>query len=99
MTQQEMRDQLAHERYLEFSFEGHRFDDIHRWGWLNDPAKLADLKVRDPEFVNFVPGREFYPIPQSEIDNNPGFVQNNPLLMGPLISSGVVYVLHICAEE
>jgi starch-binding outer membrane protein, SusD/RagB family len=76
MTQQEMRDQLAHERYVEFSFEGHRFDDIHRWGWLTDPAKLADLKARDPEFNNFVPGREFYPIPQSEIDNNPGFTQN-----------------------
>ena len=76
MTQQQMRDQLAHERYLEFSFEGKRFDDIRRWGWLQNPAKLANLKVRDPEFNNFVPGRELYPIPQSEIDNNPGFKQN-----------------------
>lgn len=76
MTQQQMRDQLAHERYLEFSFEGKRFDDIRRWGWLQNPLKLADLKVRDPEFNNYVPGRELYPIPQSEIDNNPGFKQN-----------------------
>ena len=76
MNQQQMRDQIAHERYVEFSFEGHRFDDIHRWGWLQDASKMADLKARDPEFNSYVPGREFYPIPQSEIDNNPSFVQN-----------------------
>ncbi|MCW3109115.1 MAG: RagB/SusD family nutrient uptake outer membrane protein, partial [Segetibacter sp.] len=76
MTQQEMREQLAHERFLEFPLEGHRFDDIRRWGWLQDPAKLALLKQRDPEFATYLPGREYFPIPQSEIDNNPGFKQN-----------------------
>ena len=76
LTQAQMRDQIAHERYLEFSFEGKRFDDIRRWGWLQDATKLADLKNRDPEFINYLPGRELYPIPQSEIDNNPGFKQN-----------------------
>jgi hypothetical protein len=76
MTQAQMRDQLAHERLLEFSLEGHRFDDLRRWGWLTDATKLALLKTRDPEFNSFTPGRELYPIPQSEIDNNPGFKQN-----------------------
>jgi starch-binding outer membrane protein, SusD/RagB family len=76
MTQAQMRDQLAHERLLEFCFEGHRFDDIHRWGWLQDGTKLDMLKQRDPEFNNYVPGREFYPIPLGEIDNNPGIKQN-----------------------
>jgi len=61
---------------LEFSLEGHRFDDIRRWGWLQDATKLALLKSRDPEFNSYVAGRELYPIPQSEIDNNPGFKQN-----------------------
>lgn len=73
MFQQQMRDQLAHERLLEFGFEGHRFEDIRRWGWLQDPIKLAMLQQRDPEFSRYKPGRELYPIPQSEIDNNPGF--------------------------
>lgn len=77
MTQTQMRDQLAHERYLEFSLEGHRFDDIRRWGWLQDPTKLADLKVRDAEFGTYAPGREYFPIPQREIDVNPGYTQNN----------------------
>jgi hypothetical protein len=76
MSQSEMRDQLAHERLLEFCLEGHRFDDIRRWGWLKDPVKLALLKSRDPEFNTYQAGREYFPIPQSEIDNNPGFTQN-----------------------
>jgi len=76
MTQSQMRDQLAHERLLEFCLEGHRFDDIRRWGWLQDPAKLALLKSRDPEFNSYQPGREYLPIPLSEIDNNPGLKQN-----------------------
>ena len=68
--------ELAHQRLLEFSFEGKRFDDIRRWGWLEDPAKVAELKTRDPEFNSFVPGREFYFIPQAELDRNPNIVQN-----------------------
>ena len=76
MTQAEMREQLDHERFLEFALEGHRFDDIRRWGWLEDDAKLAELKQRDAEYNTYVPGREFFPIPLTEIDNNPGTQQN-----------------------
>ncbi len=76
MTQQQMRDQIAHERLLEFAFEGHRFDDIRRWGWLDDPAKLAWLTSRDAEFATYVEGHEYFPIPQLDMDNNPGMSQN-----------------------
>jgi hypothetical protein len=76
MTQTQMRAQIAHERYLEFSLEGHRFDDIVRWGWLQDPVQLAALKVRDPEFNTYFPGREYMPIPLAEIQANPGIQQN-----------------------
>ncbi|WNH11306.1 RagB/SusD family nutrient uptake outer membrane protein [Thalassobellus suaedae] len=71
MTKEQMRDQIAHERFLEFALEGHRFDDIRRWGWLQDSAKLAWLKSRDAEFETYSNGREYFPIPQSEMDNNP----------------------------
>jgi starch-binding outer membrane protein, SusD/RagB family len=77
MTQQQMRDQIAHERLLEFSLEGHRFDDIKRWGWLKDATKLAQLKQNDPEFEGYVPGRELLPIPPSELRVNKGFTQNS----------------------
>ncbi len=76
LTQAAMRDQIGHERFLEFPLEGHRFDDIRRWGWLQDPVKLAWLKSRDVEFNSYAAGREFFPIPQLEMDNNPGTIQN-----------------------
>lgn len=77
LTQAQMREQIGHERFLEFPLEGHRFDDIRRWGWLQDSAKLAWLKTRDAEFNSYTPGREFFPIPQLEMDNNPGTIQND----------------------
>ncbi|MFP9113351.1 RagB/SusD family nutrient uptake outer membrane protein [Flavobacterium sp. RHBU_3] len=77
MTQAQMREQIGHERFLEFSSEGHRFDDIRRWGWLQDATKLAWLKNRDSEFNTYQAGREYFPIPQLEMDNNPGTVQNS----------------------
>lgn len=77
MSQAQMREQIAHERLLEFAVEGHRFDDIKRWGWFQDPAKLQMLKERDPEFNGYSAGREYYPIPLMEMDNNPGTVQNS----------------------
>ena len=76
LSQVAMRDQIGHERFLEFPLEGHRFDDIRRWGWLQDATKLAWLKARDFEFNTYVDGREFFPIPQLESDNNPGTTQN-----------------------
>lgn len=76
LTQAQMRDQLAHERYLEFGLEGRRFEDIIRWGWLQDPTKLAWLQQRDPEFNTYFPGREYMPIPLAEIQANPGVLQN-----------------------
>jgi hypothetical protein len=75
-SQAQMRDQIGHERFLEFPLEGHRFDDIRRWGWLSDASKLAWLQSRDPEFGSYISGKELLPIPQSEIDNNPGVKQN-----------------------
>lgn len=78
MTQAQMREQIGHERFLEFSLEGHRFDDIRRWGWLQDQSKLNWLKSRDNEFNTYSPGREFYPIPLTEIDNNPNGLTQNP---------------------
>ena len=76
LSKEAMRDVIAHERALEFALEGHRFDDIRRWGWLGNPAKLAMLKAHDPEFNSYVPGREYFSIPQAEIDVNKNLIQN-----------------------
>lgn len=75
-SQAQMRDQLAHERVMELAIEGQRFYDIQRWGWLQDPAKVALLKARDPEWGKWTPGREYLSIPQRELDLNPNLDPN-----------------------
>lgn len=77
MTQAQMRDQIAHERALEFSIEGIRIHDIVRWGWLYDNAKLAELKAHDNDFNSWTPGKEYLPIPQTELDVNPNLEPNS----------------------
>jgi len=72
LTQTAFLAQLKHERITELTGEGHRWDDLARWGDLS-PA----LASRDAGFKNFVVGKnEFFPIPQREIDVNPNLKQN-----------------------
>ncbi len=75
-SKSQLMDQLAHERALELCLEGHRWDDIMRWDWIKDPAKLAMLKAHDAEWNGYTPGKEYMPIPQIEMDTNPGTIQN-----------------------
>jgi hypothetical protein len=78
MTRDQFQLQLEHERITELTGESTRWNDLVRWGYMDDPAKLALLKARDPEFNNQLLGRKYAPIPQSEIDINPnGLRQNN----------------------
>lgn len=72
MSQQEFLDQIKHERLLELTGEGHRFNDLKRWGDLG--PSLSNL---DPGFNNFVVGKhELLPIPQRDLDINPNMEQN-----------------------
>jgi hypothetical protein len=77
MTQAQMRDQLAHERALEFAIEGQRINDLIRWGWFSNPAKLAELKLHDADFNFYTPGNEYLPIPQQELDVNKNLLPNS----------------------
>ncbi len=64
--------QLKHERITELSGEGHRWEDLARWGDLG-----PQLAGRDAGFANFVVGKnELMPIPQQDLDLNPNLVQN-----------------------
>ncbi len=77
MTQAQMRDQLAHERALEFAIEGQRINDLIRWGWFSNPTKLAELKSHDADFNFYTPGNEYLPIPQQELDVNKNLLPNS----------------------
>jgi hypothetical protein len=72
LSQSQFLGQLKHERLLELSGEGHRWNDLARWGDLS-PA----LQGRDPGFATFDVGKdELLPIPQQERDINPLLSQN-----------------------
>lgn len=76
-TQEQMCDQIAHERFLELAIEGIRINDIIRWGWLYDPDKLAKLKENDNDFDTWRAGKEYLPIPQRELDLNRNLLPNS----------------------
>ncbi len=76
LSQEQMRDRIAHERMVELAGEGKRFDDIRRWGWFDDEEKMQQLIENDPGFEGYVDGREYLPIPQNELDTNPAAEQN-----------------------
>jgi hypothetical protein len=77
LSQAQFLQQLMHERVTELTGECVRWNDLARWGYFDDPAKLEELKRRDPEFENFqIPRNKYMPIPQSEIDINPNLTQN-----------------------
>jgi starch-binding outer membrane protein, SusD/RagB family len=72
LSQTQFLIQLKHERITELSGEGHRWEDLVRWGDVG-----PQLAVRDPGFANFIIGKhELLPIPQSDIDINPNLRQN-----------------------
>ena len=68
---------LQMERVFELATEGQRWADIKRWGLTNSQAGVDELKQRDPDFNNFVIGRNAcLPIPSTEKANNPNIEQN-----------------------
>lgn len=72
LNQQQFLEQLKHERITELAGEGHRWDDLDRWGDLG-----PQLASRDAGFANFKKGRdELLPIPQQDIDADPNLKQN-----------------------
>ncbi|MCH7411306.1 RagB/SusD family nutrient uptake outer membrane protein [Belliella sp. DSM 111904] len=76
-NQEQFLERLKMERALELFSESVRWADLKRWGDLSNPAQLAAVAQRDPDFNNFVIGRSIrLPIPQQEVENNPNLNQN-----------------------
>lgn len=82
MNKGQMKMQISHERAVELCFEGQRYVDLLRWGWMdatNGPNPMLDMLItHDPELALLydTPGREYMAIPQAELDVNPNMKQN-----------------------
>lgn len=72
------RDRLKIERELELCGESVRWADLKRWGDLDTQAGVDKIAQRDPDFKNFVVGKNSrLPIPQIEVLNNTNLKQND----------------------
>lgn len=72
------------ERKLELSGEGHRFYDLVRWG-VAESVLNAYLQYEGAKLTvalggaKFTPNQdEYFPIPQAQIDRQPGVLKQNP---------------------
>ncbi|OYX86588.1 MAG: RagB/SusD family nutrient uptake outer membrane protein [Flavobacteriales bacterium 32-34-25] len=70
-------ERLKIERVLELTGESVRWEDLKRWGDLDTQTSVDKIALRDPDFNNFVVGKNHrLPIPQVEADNNPNLDQH-----------------------
>ncbi len=72
LTQQQVCEEIRHQRALEFCFEGERWYDIVRWG-IGEKVFSENL-----DRPNYKKGKfDYFPIPQGELDANPNLKQNS----------------------
>jgi len=73
LSQAQMREEIRHERNVEFAMEGMRYNDLIRWRI----AETVIPSIPEVENRNFDPSKNYlWPIPQSVIDSNPNITQN-----------------------
>ncbi len=73
LSQDQMRDEIRHERKIEFMMEGHRYFDLMRWR----TAENVIPSIPDYENRSFDPAKNYlWPIPQGALDQSPNLTQN-----------------------
>lgn len=70
-TGQALLDAIWKERRIELAMEHHRFFDLRRQGRAEQVLRAVGKNYESPK-------HDLYPIPQGEIDNTGGFIQQNP---------------------
>jgi hypothetical protein len=74
-TQDQLLPEIEHQNLLEFFGEGHRFDDLKRWYSVAQIQQIFEANEKQGA-NNFHEKHLYYPIPTSELINNPGMKQN-----------------------
>jgi len=73
LNKEEMREEIKHERKIEFMMEGHHYFDLLRWR----DAETVIPSIPDYENRTFDPAKNYlWPIPQSARDQSPNITQN-----------------------
>lgn len=72
-SKDQMMEEIRHQRDLEFAREGLHFYDLRRWGLLEKTIKESQIIG----YQNYSSKFEYYPIPESELDNNPNMKQSD----------------------
>ena len=76
-AQEALRQLIRTERARELAGEGTRWFDILRYGLMDNQMGIDELRARDSDFTNFRLGvSKLLPIPQRDIDIDPGIKQN-----------------------
>ena len=73
MNSTEMMQEIMHQRNLEFAREGLHFYDLRRWETLQ--STIAAKQVEG--YNNYTSKFQYYPIPESELENNSEIEQND----------------------
>ncbi len=75
LSQDAMRDEIRHERRIEFVMEGTRYFDLIRWR----TAETVIPSIQELENRAFDASKNYlWPVPQSAIDSNPELITQNP---------------------
>lgn len=77
-SRDEVFERIRHERAVELACEGHSFDDMRRWGILDELNGVYEMTLTGEQwYERKVTKRDYlWPIPLSEIDKNPLLEQN-----------------------
>ena len=79
-THDQVFERIRHERRIELACEGHSFDDMRRWGLLEELDGVYEDELdeyKKKSYQRKVTKRDYlWPIPLSEIDKNPNLKQN-----------------------
>lgn len=75
LSKEDFRQRVRDERTLELCNESQRPLDLLRWG--HQPSRFVDDPSLRPSALRYVPGREYFPIPQLEISTNPNYGGQN----------------------
>ena len=89
-TKEGLREIIQHERLIELSFEGHRYDDLRRWklaeeylnspvyGWsVDETSESGYYQIKEVGTRSFSSPRDYlHPIKTSELTTNPNLIQN-----------------------